>query len=154
LPFRGYLDVRLTSFSDYTLRTLIYLALRPKMLCTIDEISTAYHISNNHLTKVVHQAAKAGELETVRGQGGGMRLAQAASDIVVGSVLRRTEPDLHIAPCFCPGSLCPIQPACLLQEALGEAVAAFLEVLDRVTLVDLIRPKRQLIQLLQLPPTL
>jgi Rrf2 family transcriptional regulator, nitric oxide-sensitive transcriptional repressor len=142
--------MRLTSFSDYTLRTLIYLALRPIILCTIDEIAIAYSISSNHLTKVVHQAAQAGELETVRGQGGGMRLARAAGDIVVGTVLRRTEPDLKIAPCFGPGSLCPIQPACLLRGVLGEAVAAFLEVLDRVTLADLIRPKRQLIELLQL----
>lgn len=142
--------MRLTSFSDYTLRTLIYLALRPKILCTIDEIAIAYNISSNHLTKVVHQAAQAGELETVRGQGGGMRLARTASDIVVGTVLRRTEPDLNIAPCFGPDLLCPIQPACLLRGVLGEAVAAFLEVLDRVTLADLIRPKRQLIELLQL----
>ena len=126
--------MRLTSFSDYTLRTLIYLALRPKILCTIDEIAIAYNISSNHLTKVVHQAAQAGELETVRGQGGGMRLARTASDIVVGTVLRRTEPDLNIAPCFGPDLLCPIQPACLLRGVLGEAVAAFLEVLDRVTL--------------------
>jgi Rrf2 family protein len=81
--------MRLTTFSDYTLRTLIYLALRPGALCTIDEIAEAYGISANHLTKVVHQAAQAGEVQTVRGQRGGLRLAGAPTNITIGAVLRR-----------------------------------------------------------------
>ena len=92
--------MHLTAFSDYTLRTLIYLALRPDSLCTIEEIATAYDISTNHLTKVVHQAARAGEVVTVRGQGGGLRLARKPASINVGAVLRRTEPDFDIVPCF------------------------------------------------------
>ena len=142
--------MRLTAFSDYTLRTLMYLALRPEALCTIDEIAAAYGISANHLTKVVHQAAQAGEVKTVRGQRGGLRLARAAETINVGTVLRRTEPDLEIAPCFGSGSACAIQPACVLQNVLGDALSAFLTVLDRTTLADLVRPRRRLAKLLQL----
>ena len=144
--------MRLTTFSDYTLRTLIYLALRPNELCTIDEIAAAYGISANHLMKVVHQAAQADEVQTVRGQRGGLRLARAPEAINLGTVVRRTEPDLHIAPCFGPGAACCIQPACVLQGALGNALAAFFEVLDRMSLADLIRPKRRLSALLRLDP--
>jgi Rrf2 family nitric oxide-sensitive transcriptional repressor len=142
--------MQLTSFSDYTLRTLIYLGLRPNQLCTIDEIAGAYGISANHLMKVVHQAAQAGDVHTIRGQHGGMRLARKPEAIKIGAVLRRTEPDLHIAPCFGSGDACRIQPACVLQGVLGDALAAFLAVLDGTSLADLIRPKRQLAALLRL----
>jgi Rrf2 family transcriptional regulator, nitric oxide-sensitive transcriptional repressor len=144
--------MRLTVFSDYTLRTLIYLALRPDTWCTIDEIAGAYGISVNHLTKVVHQAAQAGEVQTLRGQRGGLRLAQRPEAINIGSVLRRTEPSWDVAPCFDSGTTCAIQPTCVLQGALGDALAAFLFVLDQKTLADLIRPKRQLSELLHLKP--
>ena len=142
--------MRLTAFSDYTLRTLIYLALRPDTLCTIDEIAAAYGISASHLMKVVHQSGQAGEVQTVRGQHGGLRLARLPEDINVGAVLRRTEADLDIAPCFGSPTACCIQPACVLQRALADALAAFFSVLDRVTLADLIRSKRQLSELLRL----
>lgn len=142
--------MRLTTFSDYTLRTLIYLALRPDGLCTIEEIARAHGISANHLTKVVQQAARAGEIATVRGQRGGLRLGRAPAEIVVGQVLRRTEPELDIVPCFGSGAACRIEPACALKGALAEALAAFLAVLDRVTLADLVRPQQQLRQLLGL----
>ncbi|MDR3531718.1 MAG: Rrf2 family transcriptional regulator [Rhodopila sp.] len=144
--------MRLTTFSDYTLRTLIYLALRPDSLCTIDEVAGAFGISANHLTKVVHQAALAGEIQTIRGQHGGLRLAQAPETITIGAVLRRTEPDWDIAPCFGSGAACAIQPACVLEGALGDALAAFLSVLDGKTLADLVRPKRQLSELLHMKP--
>ncbi len=145
--------MHLTAFSDYTLRTLIYLALRPDTLCTIEEIASAYDISTNHLTKVVHQAARAGEVVTVRGQRGGLRLAKSPAAINVGAVLRRTEPDFDIVPCFGSGAACTIQPSCVLQAALGEAVAAFLAALDRTSLADLIRPRRALSRLLHLQPS-
>jgi Rrf2 family nitric oxide-sensitive transcriptional repressor len=144
--------MRLTTFSDYTLRTLIYLALRPVSLCTIEEIAAAYDISANHLTKVVHQAAQAGDIQTVRGQHGGLRLARPPEAINIGAVLRRTEPDWDIARCFGSGDACAIQPACVLQGVLGDALAAFLSVLDGKTLADLVHPKRQLSKLLQLQP--
>ncbi len=142
--------MHLTTFSDYTLRTLMYLALRPDTLCTIEEIASAYGISTHHLTKVVHQAAQAGEIATVRGQGGGLRLARPPEAINIGAVLRRTEPSLDITPCFGSDSACTIQPACVLQGVFADALAAFLAVLDRVTLADLVRPKRRLADLLRL----
>lgn len=142
--------MHLTAFSDYTLRTLMYLALRADKLCTIDEIAAAYGISAHHLTKVVHQAAQAGDIATIRGQGGGLRLARQPEAIAIGGVLRRTEPDLEIAPCFGAATSCAIQPACVLQGVLGDALAAFLGVLDRVTLADLVRPKQRLSGLLGL----
>lgn len=141
--------MHLTAFSDYTLRTLIYLALHPDRLSTIDEIAAAYAISANHLTKVVHQAAQAGELRTIRGQRGGMRLARPPEEINIGAVLRRTEPDFDMAPCFASEAACRIQPACPLQGALAEARAAFLAVLDRATLADLVRPGPALSDLLR-----
>ncbi len=144
--------MRLTTFTDYTLRTLIYLALRPDALCTIDEIAEAYVISANHLTKVVHQAALAGEIATVRGQRGGIRLGRPPDTINIGSVLRRTEPDLAVAPCFGAGDACVIQPACVLHGVLGDALEAFLAVLDKTTLADLIRPRQKLSSLLNLEP--
>jgi Rrf2 family transcriptional regulator, nitric oxide-sensitive transcriptional repressor len=144
--------MHLTAFSDYTLRTLIYLALRPDTLCTVNEIAAAYGISSHHLTKVVHQAGQAGEIATVRGQRGGLRLARDPTTISIGAVLRRTEPDLDIAPCFDSGKACAIQPACVLQGVLGDALAAFLAVLDRTTLADLVRPRRRLSRLLDLEP--
>lgn len=144
--------MHLTSFSDYTLRTLMYLALRPDTMCTIDEIAVAYGISVNHLTKVVHQSAQAGDIQTLRGQGGGLRLARRPETINIGAVLRRTEPDLEIAPCFGAGTACVIQPACVLQGVLGDALAAFFAVLDRTTLADLVGPARQLSRLLQFDP--
>lgn len=142
--------MRLTAFSDYTVRMLIYLALRPGALCTIDEIADSYGISANHLMKVVHQAAQAGEVQTVRGQRGGLRLARAPEAINIGAVLRRTEPDFTIVPCFGADGACAIQPACALQGALGHALAAFLAVLDQVTLADLIRPRHLLSDLLHI----
>lgn len=145
--------MRLTTFSDYTLRTLMYLALRPDTLCTIDEIAAAYGISANHLTKVVHQAAQAGEIETVRGQRGGLRLARRPEKIRIGAVLRRTEPDFEIVPCFGAGDVCAIQPACALRGVLANALDAFLAVLDRATLADLVRPRRRLANLLELAPS-
>jgi len=136
--------MHLTAFSDFTLRTLMYLGLRPDTLCTIDEIAAAYGISANHLMKVVHHAGQAGEVLTVRGQHGGLRLARAPETITIGTVLRRTEPDLDIAPCFASGDGCCIAPDCVLRGTLADALAAFLAVMDRVTLADLLCPKRAL----------
>lgn len=145
--------MRLTSFTDYTLRTLIYLALQPDRLATIADIAAAYDISANHLMKVVHQLAVAGDIVTVRGQRGGLRLAKPASAINIGTLVRRTEPDMELVACFAQDQHCVIQEGCVLQHALGEALAAFLAVLDRYTLADLVAPQQALAGLLRLPVT-
>lgn len=132
--------MRLTLFTDYTLRTLIYLAVRPERLVTINDIAEAYGISTNHLMKVVHQLATAGDVTTVRGQHGGLRLARPPSEINIGAVVRRTEADFALVPCFGSDSGCVIQPDCILAGVLDEAMRAFLAVLDRQTLADLLVP--------------
>jgi Rrf2 family nitric oxide-sensitive transcriptional repressor len=130
--------MRLTVFTDYTLRTLIYLALRPDRLSTISEIAAAYGISANHLMKVVQDLAQAGDVATLRGQRGGLRLARRPTEINLGAVVRRSEPDLHLVPCFGADACCAIQPHCVLATAFDEALKAFLAVLDRYTLADLV----------------
>lgn len=130
--------MRLTVYTDYSLRLLIYAALKPDGLVNISDVASAYGISRNHLTKVVHQLGIAGFLETVRGKGGGLRLARPSAAIRVGDVVRCTEPDMALTPCFqTMDAHCPIVPACLLRTALQEARDAFLGVLDRYTLADL-----------------
>jgi Rrf2 family nitric oxide-sensitive transcriptional repressor len=143
--------MRLTGFTDYTLRTLIYLALQPDRLATIADIADAYDISANHLMKVVHQLSVAGDIATIRGRRGGLRLAKAATAINIGDVVRRTEPDMALAPCFDTAQGCIIESRCVLQRALNDALGAFLAVLDRYTLADLVAPRLALAELLGLP---
>jgi len=142
--------MRLTNFTDYSLRVLIYLGTRrgEARLATIDDIATAYRISRNHLTKIVHHLAKEGYIETTRGKGGGMRLARAPEEISVGTVVRGTEEDFALVECFQDGNLdCSIIPACALPPFLNRALAAFFRELDSRTLADLLRPRAQLVQL-------
>jgi Rrf2 family nitric oxide-sensitive transcriptional repressor len=136
--------VQLTRYSDYSLRVLIYLALDPKRLVTIEEIAQSYGISKAHLMKVVHQLGLNGYVETVRGRGGGLRLARRPEEITVGEVVRSTEENMALVECFDPeSSQCAIEPACGLRSVLHEALAAFLAVLDRHTLGDLIARRRK-----------
>lgn len=131
--------MRLSTFSDYSLRVLMYLAERPGRLATIAQIAEAHAISENHLMKVVHQLGRAGYLDTVRGKGGGMQLARPPEDIVLGAVLRETETDFALVECLGGASCCRIQPGCRLKSVLGEALGALFVVLDRYTLADLLR---------------
>src|SRR6185436_10093201 len=131
-------SMRLTVYTDYSLRVLMYIAARPDPLPTIPMIAASYGVSRNHLVKVVHQLGLMGYLTTVRGKGGGLRLARAARSIVIGEVVRRTEPDLALVPCFEPiNADCAITPSCKLRKALFEARDAFLKALDSYTLADL-----------------
>jgi Rrf2 family nitric oxide-sensitive transcriptional repressor len=143
--------MRLTAFTDYTLRTLIYLALRQDRLVTIGEIAAAYEVSSNHLMKVVHQLALSGDVVTVRGQRGGMRLGRPPAEINLGTVVRRVEPDFCLAPCFGERGACTIQPACRVAAVLRKALEAFLAELDRYTLADLSEPRQELAGLLGIP---
>jgi len=144
--------MRLTTYADYTLRVLIRLAMQPDGLTAIADIAENYGISENHLIKVVHQLGVAGYIETVRGRNGGVRLAKPPDDINVGEIVRRMEPDLDIVPCFKASSACMIEPACILKEAINEALDAFLAVLDRYTLADLVTPRRKLAALFKTEP--
>ncbi|RCK53595.1 hypothetical protein TH25_03485 [Thalassospira profundimaris] len=137
--------MRLTVFSDYTLRTLLYLALQRDGLATIDEIAQAYGISRNHLMKVVNHLSRRQIIQTVRGKGGGMALARLPRDINVGAVVRDTEKDSHIVECFDPAraGCCRIEAACGLQHVLHRAREAFYAVLDDVTLEDLLGTRQE-----------
>ncbi|GEP09037.1 Rrf2 family transcriptional regulator [Methylobacterium gnaphalii] len=146
--------MRLTRYTDYALRTLIYLGLNEPRSSSIAEVAQAYGISENHLTKVVHQLGKLGLIRTTRGRGGGLRLGKPAEDIVIGAVVRQTEDDLALVECFASGA-CAITAPCRLRKALGEALAAFLSVLDGYTLADLLGEGAgaEIARLLSLPPT-
>jgi Rrf2 family nitric oxide-sensitive transcriptional repressor len=145
--------MRLTVYTDYALRVLMYLALKDDGLATIAEIAESYAISKNHLMKVVHQLGVAGYVETVRGRQGGLRLAKPARDIVLGEIVRQTEPDMALVMCFPPvNASCVVGPCCVLRRALMEAGDAFLDVLDGYTLRDLVKPRSHLRALLAIEP--
>jgi len=145
--------MRLTVYTDYSLRVLMYVALHPERRPTITEIASRYGISKNHVMKVVHQLGVGGYIETVRGQNGGMRLARPAQEIVLGEVVRRTEPDMALLPCFEPVNAgCVITPACKLRRALHQARTAFLAVLDSYSLADLVENPGAMRELLSRAP--
>ena len=125
--------MRLTRYTDYAMRVLLYLAARPDRLCSISEIAGAYGISQNHLMKVVSDLVGAGYLESVRGRSGGVRLARPPAEINIGAVVRHTEDGFELVDC---GS-CIIAPACGLTGALAQALSAFMKVLDGYTLENL-----------------
>jgi len=129
--------MRLTLFSDYALRMLMFAAARPGQSVTIGGVSEAYGVSRNHLMKVANLLASAGYLETARGKGGGLRLARPAAEITVGAVLRLTEAGSPLVECFGRDSGCVIEPACGLKHALSDALQAFYARLDRTTLADI-----------------
>lgn len=142
--------MRLTTFSDYTLRTLMYLALHPERFVTIAEIAVGYRISSNHLMKVTQHLAASGEVVTLRGQHGGLRLARPAAEIRIGDIIRRTEPDMELVPC----ASCLIRAGCRLPNVLDQAMAAFMAVLDEHTVADLVADQGGLLALLHRPPEL
>ena len=141
--------MKLTTFSDYTLRVLMFLALNRDRLATIPEIAAAYGISENHLMKVVHQLARSGAIESVRGKGGGIRLAREPEDIRLGQVVRLSEGHAPIVECLSDDArACRIAPACRLAAVLVRAFDALFATLDEYTLADLVRAPRGLKALL------
>ena|SRR4051794_34716928 len=148
--------MRLTLWTDYALRTLIYLGVKGGGPATIAEIAEGFGISRPHLMKIVNRLGVQGHIDTVRGRKGGIRLARPPAEIRVGAVIRDTEEDLAVMGCLSePGSepgFCRIEGCCVLRRALREATLAFLEVLDRYTLADLLTPDRRLADSLGLAP--
>lgn len=134
--------MHMTRYTDYSLRVLIYLALRPEERVTIRDMAAAYGISRNHLTKVVHQLQRRGYVATVRGVGGGVVLAREAARINIGRVVRAMEPDLALVECFGDNNQCVITPHCRLKSMLGEALDAFVATLDGYSLADVVDAER------------
>ncbi|WP_201583482.1 Rrf2 family transcriptional regulator [Psychrobacter jeotgali] len=175
--------MRLTNYSDYALRSLMYLAVKPERyeLANISDIADSYNISKSHLTKIIHQLAKLGYIESVRGKNGGIRLACAPKDINLGVLIKQVEPDFALVECFAtqlpseetdndnsaamahtkgfPITLiaesaeiskvgCVISPACHLKQVFFEALTAFISVLERYTLADIVNNEEELAGLL------
>lgn len=167
--------MRLTNYSDYALRSLIYLAVRlePLSLANISDIADSYGISKSHLTKIIHQLGQLGYIESVRGKNGGIRLARAPKDINLGVLIKQIEPDFDLVACFAtpaargerharstglPLTLineaqnkplgCVISPVCQLKGVFFEALTAFINVLERYTLADIINNEDELATLL------
>lgn len=141
--------MRLTRYTDFSLRVLIRLATEPEGFASIAEIAAAYGVSEDHLKKVVQNLAALGHVETVRGRNGGLRLARRPADINVGALIRQTEDNFDLVEC----SSCVIAPACELTIALDKALAAFMAVLDNYTLADLVVRRKKLAALLGLNST-
>jgi len=134
--------MRLTNFSDYALRMLMYAASAGDRLITIEEAARTFNISKTHLNKVASTLTRAGYLRAVRGRSGGLTLGRSPEDIGIGDVVRLTEPDFALVECFATGSQCLLTRSCRLSGVLGEAAAAFQATLDRHTLADiLLRPE-------------
>jgi Rrf2 family nitric oxide-sensitive transcriptional repressor len=132
--------MQLTKFTDYSLRVVIYLAHHQDRLATIAEIAAAYDIPHTHLMKVVHRLGQRGYIMTVRGKGGGMRLARAPDMINIGDLVRDTEDNMDIAECFSSEKQnCPMLPACALKSVLIDARKSFLATLDFYRLSDLMK---------------
>ncbi len=137
--------MRLTAYTDFALRVLMYLGLRGDGIATIQEIAEQYGISKNHLMKLAHELGRLGYIETIRGKNGGLRLGRRPEDITVGAIVRDLEPDMALVECFqSAGVHCRIAKGCLLKSVLTEALDDFLETLDRYTLADLLAPAEDL----------
>jgi Rrf2 family nitric oxide-sensitive transcriptional repressor len=143
--------MRLTTHTDYALRMLMFLGLTEGRRASIRDIAHCYGISENHLMKVAHRLGMLGFIETIRGRNGGLRLARSPDRIGIGEVVRRTEEDLALVECFGTANSCRIAGGCALRGVLDEALGAFLSVLDRYTLQDLLRPRARLALDLGLP---
>jgi Rrf2 family nitric oxide-sensitive transcriptional repressor len=142
--------MQLTQFTDYSLRALIYIALKKEM-CTIKDITDAYSISNNHMTKIIHNLSKLGMIKTTRGKNGGMTLAINPLDINLGALTLKLETNFDLVPCFNKEKAnCCIAPVCKLKNILHEAQKAFMDVLNQFTLADIVHNKIELNALLNL----
>lgn len=135
--------MKLTRYTDYALRVLLYLGARPDRLCSISEMAKAYNISQNHLMKVVHDLGKAGFVASQRGRRGGIQLARPPAEIRVGAVVRHTEEGFDLIDC----GNCIIAPACGMTGVLRQALAAFMSVLDEHTLEDVLAKRVDMLSL-------
>lgn len=140
--------MQLTRYTDFGIRTLMYLAVQPERetLFRIAEITEVFDLSANHVSKIVHHLGKLGYLETIRGKSGGFRLGMPANEINIGQLVRALENSL--APIDCSKPYCRFMPSCQLTGVLREAVNAYLAVLDKYSLQDIVSNKDDLLELL------
>lgn len=130
--------MRLTDYTDYTLRVLMFCALHPERSVTIAELAESHAVSKNHLMKIVNDLARQGLLQTTRGRGGGLRLLKPAADIRIGDVVRRTETDFRMVECFdASHNACTLTAHCQLKQVIWTALQSYMAELDKVTLADI-----------------
>jgi Rrf2 family nitric oxide-sensitive transcriptional repressor len=133
--------MRLSEYTDYSLRVLMFCAAHPGRLVTIGELAEHHQVSKNHLMKVVNDLSRQGVIETTRGRGGGLRLLQRAEQIRVGDIVRTSETDFRLVECFDPATnACTLTPSCRLKQVFDHALQAYFRELDGVTLADLVPP--------------
>jgi len=142
--------MRLTRFTDYSLRVLIYLGLQSEGRVTIREISESFQVSRNHLMKVVSNLTRMGYLDARRGPGGGISLARPADEINLAEVICDMEEDMNLVSCFCENGECVIKSDCRLKEVLEQALGAYIKALDKYSLQDLLQPEMPLRALLKI----
>lgn len=136
--------MKLTQFSEYALRVLIYLTLQPEKKVSIKQIAEFYSLSKDHLVKIVHHLTRLGYVKTTRGHGGGIQLGCDPQNVTIGEVVRQMEPSFHIAECFdAVSNQCEVTPVCNLHPILNEALDAFLNVLDQYTLDQMVLDKEE-----------
>jgi Rrf2 family nitric oxide-sensitive transcriptional repressor len=132
--------MQLTIFTDYGLRSLMYMAAHPERLCSVKEIAEHYDISRNHLVKVVHRLAQLGYIESSKGKGGGIRLAHKPATLKLGDLVQQLEPHMNLVECFnTETNTCRISKKCQLKHYLAEANKAFIATLNQYTLADTVR---------------
>jgi Rrf2 family nitric oxide-sensitive transcriptional repressor len=141
--------MRLTMRTNLAMRVLMYCAVNTGRTVRKQDIACACNASENHLAQVIHRLGVAGYLHTVRGRGGGLRLARPAASITVGAVFRDFEGSVPVTECFAGGNTCPLVGACRLRCKIGEALEAFYAALDHVTLADLVESNTELGTLLK-----
>ena len=139
--------MKLTSYTNYALRSLQLAALKSPELVRVDDVAKIHGLSRPHIMKIVHELGKAGYLETVRGRGGGFRLARPSDEIIVGDIVRITEGTLDVVECFNPEkNTCPLMGICILSKKVQEATAAFMAVLDDLTIAQISANRGQLME--------
>ncbi|CAD5366799.1 HTH-type transcriptional regulator NsrR [Rubrivivax sp. A210] len=130
--------MRLSEYTDYTLRVLMYCARHRDRLVTIGELAEQHGLSKNHLMKVVNELARKGLLATTRGRGGGLRLLVEPETIRIGDVVRATETDFRLVECFDESTnACTLSPNCRLKHLFAEALESYFRALDGATLADM-----------------
>lgn len=139
-------EMKLTAYSNYALRSLQLAALKSPDLIRVDDVVKVHGLARPHIVKIVHELGRAGYLETQRGRGGGFKLAKPAEDIIIGDVVRLTEGPLELVECFNPDvNTCPLIGICKLSRALQKATRAFMDVLDDLTLADIASNRGELL---------
>lgn len=130
--------MKLTSYTNFALRSLQLAALKAPDLIRVDDVVRIHGLARPHIVKIVHELGQAGYIVTQRGRGGGFRLARPAEQIIVGDVVRLTEGPMDLVECFNPEkNTCPLIGICKLSRALQDATRAFMAVLDDLTLADI-----------------